>query len=96
MQPLTVILGILFGTLFAIAFGLAVVMLIFWLLQGEHPRLAAEIPELLRAVAMFTVLAVLSAVSFLSSLRRNKWRHGVLLLLLGATYLVGLYYWPEG
>ena len=95
MQPMTVLLGIVFGTLFAIAFGLAVVLVIFWLLQGEHPRVGAEVPELLRAVAMFTVLALVSGFSFLGSLRRTKWRWLALLTLLSGIWLVGAYYWPE-
>lgn len=95
MQPMTVLLGIVFGTLFAIAFGLAVVLLIFWLLQGDHPRVGAEVPELLRAVGMFTVLAVVSGVSFLGSLRRTKWRWLALLVLVAGIWLVGAYYWPE-
>jgi hypothetical protein len=95
MQPSTVLLGIVFGTLFAIAFGLAVVLLIFWLLQGEHPRVGAEVPELLRAVAMFTVLALVSGASFLGSLQRKKWRWLALLALLAGIWLVGAYYWPE-
>ncbi|MCC5793385.1 MAG: hypothetical protein JJT85_01460 [Chromatiales bacterium] len=95
MQPWTVILGILFGTLFAIAFGLAVTLGIFWLLQGEHPRMSAELPELGRAVAMFTVLATCAGFSFYGSLRRVKWRFLAQLALACGIWLVGLYYWPD-
>jgi len=95
MQPLTVLLGIVFGTLFAIAFGLGVVLLIFWLLQGEYPRVGSEVPELLRAVAMFTILALVSGFSFTGSLRRTRWRWLALVGLVAGLFLVGAYYWPE-
>ena len=40
MQPLTVVIGIVLGSVFSIAFGLAIVWLIFGLRQGEDSRFA--------------------------------------------------------
>ena len=45
-SPFTVLLGIILGTLFAIAFCSSIVGVIFWLLADESPRLASEIDPL--------------------------------------------------
>lgn len=94
MQPLTVILGIVLGSVFSIAFGLAIVWLIFGLRQGEDARYALELPELARATVLFSLVTVVSAVAFLGSVRATAWRRwpilGLILMLAG----VGSYYWP--
>lgn len=95
MQPLTVILGIVLGSVFSIAFGLAAVLLIFALREGQDARYALEIPELARAAAMFSVVSVAAAFAFVGSLRRTPWRlwpMAAMWLCLGA---IGFYYWPE-
>lgn len=95
MQPLTVVLGIVLGSVFSIAFGLAAVLLIFFLREGQDSRYGLEIPELARAAAMFAVVSVAAAFAFLGSLRRTPWRlwpMAALWLGLGA---VGFYYWPD-
>ena len=94
MFPFTVILGILMGSLAAIAFGLAVVAFIFWLLQDQYPRVAEEMPLLLRSAGIFTLLAGAAALSFLGSLRRKTWRYGALLSLWLGLAATGWYYWP--
>lgn len=94
MRPFTVILGIALGSTFAIAFGLAVVLGIFWLLRTDYPRLASELPELLRAAGLFSLVTVFAAAAFLGSLRRANWRHLASLLLGLSLLLVGWYYWP--
>ena len=93
--PATVVLGILLGSSFAIAFGLSVVSLLFWILRGEHDRLTAELPELLRSTLMFTVLAGAAALSFFGVLRRSSWRHWATASLLIGLVLIGRYYWPR-
>jgi hypothetical protein len=95
MQPFTVILGIILGSLVAIGFGLTVVLFLFWLLQGDYPRVASELPELARSTAIFSILAGLAAAGFLGTLKRRLWRYlalGLLWIGLGAT---GWYYWPD-
>ena len=94
MRPFTVILGVILGTSVAIAFGLAVVWLVFFILSGEHPRLEAELPELARSSGIFFVLSVLSAAGFLGNLKSARWRWPPLLLLWPALALTGWYYWP--
>jgi hypothetical protein len=94
MHPFTAVLGIIAGSLVSLAFGLAVVLLVFWLLRDDHPRFAAELPELTRGFAMFFVLAVTSAAAFVGTLRRRAWRFAPLGVLWGGLGLVGWYYWP--
>lgn len=95
MQPLTVVFGIVLGSVFSIAFGLTVVLLIFGLRLGQDSRYALEIPELARAAAMFAVASAAAAFAFVGSLRRTPWRFwsmAAVWLCLGA---IGFYYWPE-
>lgn len=74
MQPLTIILGIVFGSVFSVAVSLATVLLVFGLRTGEDSRYVLEIPELWRAVVMFSLAAVVAGLAFLGSLRAAPWR----------------------
>ncbi|MEQ1800356.1 MAG: hypothetical protein ABL989_00390 [Gammaproteobacteria bacterium] len=94
MQPLTVVLGIVLGSVFSIAFGLAIVWLIFGLRQGEDSRFALELPELARATVLFSLVTVVSAFAFLGSLRATTWRLWPLLVLIVGLAGIGFYYWP--
>ena len=94
MQPLTVVLGIVLGSVFSIAFGLAIVWLIFGLRQGEDSRFASELPELARATVLFSGVTVVAAFAFLGSLRLSAWRLWPLLALVISLAGVGFYYWP--
>jgi len=93
-RPFTVLLGIILGTLFSIAFGLAVVSLVFWLLKDEEPRVAAEFGSLLLSTGIFTLLSVFAGASFYGSLRRRAWRYACLAALWAGLFLAGQYYWP--
>lgn len=95
MQPLTVVLGIVLGSVFSIAFGLAIVWLIFGLRQGEDSRFALELPEIARATVLFTVVTVLSAFAFLGSLKKAPWRMWPMLALFLGLAGIGFYYWPD-
>ncbi len=95
MQPFTVVLGVILGSCFSIAFSLAAVAFIFWVLQAEHPQFTTELPELSRATMMFVVLAAVSYFAFLGSLRRTIWRHFPLFLLCTGIFAIGYYYWPD-
>ncbi|KPK58079.1 MAG: hypothetical protein PVI25_03630 [Gammaproteobacteria bacterium] len=74
MQPLTVITGILLGTSASIAAGLAVVMLLFFILADEHPRLATEFGPLLVSTSIFLIMTMLCGASFLGLIREARWR----------------------
>jgi hypothetical protein len=92
MKPSTILFGILLGSVGAVAFGLAVVLVIFLLLRASQPRAAAEIPELLRAVLLFAGLTVLAIPAFMGSLRGAPWRRLPMALLFLGIAAVGWYY----
>jgi len=94
MQPLTVILGIVLGSVFSIAFGLAIVWFIFGMRQAEDSRFATELPELARATVLFTIVTVIAAFAFIGSLRVASWRRWPLAALLAGLTGIGIYYWP--
>lgn len=95
MHPFTAILGIVAGSLVSLAFGLAVVLLVFWLLQGDHPRFSAELPEVARGFAMFFALAACSVAAFVATVKARPWRYAPLGLLWIGLLAVGWYYWPS-
>jgi len=95
MHPFTVILGVVSGSLLSIAFGLCVVLLVFWVLQGDHPRFRAELPEVARSAAMFTTLAAVAAMAMFGTLRSRPWRYPVLAALWLGLLLVAWVYWPR-
>jgi hypothetical protein len=94
MQPLTVILGIVLGSVFSVAFGLGIVWLIFDLRQVEDSRFALELPELARATVLFSLVTVVSALSFVGSLRAAAWQWWPTLGLVLGLAGIGFYYWP--
>ena len=93
-RPFTVLLGIVLGTLFAIAFSLSIVCLVFWVLRDEAPRLAAEFSSLLASTGIFTILSVFAGLSFYASLKLFTWRHLPMTGLWLGLLLAGRYYWP--
>ena len=95
MHPFTAVLGFVAGSLLSLAFGLGVVLLVFWILQNDHPRFAAELPEVARSFVMFFVLALLAAIGFLGTLRERRWRYAPLALLWLGLLLVGWFFWPS-
>ena len=95
MNPFTVLLGITLGSLVSIAFSLAGVLLVFWILQDESSRFTTELPELLRSAAIFLMLAFFAAGGFIGTLRNKPWRYYFLTLLWCGLLFTGWYYWPE-
>ncbi len=95
MHPLAVITGILLGTAVAITLGLAVVVLLFFILAGEYPRLTSELMPLLESTALFVVMTVVSAFSFIGVLRRRPWRWYAQTAMWLGVLLIALYYWPD-
>jgi len=95
MQPFTVILGVILGSLVSIAFSLSAVTLIFWILRGDHPQFSAELPELTRAMGIFVVLALTGFAAFVATLRRTSWRYLPLALMWAGLGAAGFYYWPD-
>lgn len=94
MQPMTVVTGILLGSSAAIAAGLAVVVLIFFLLSGKHPRLSAEIGMLLASTGIFLGMTAVCAASFISLVKQLRWWWIPQAGMWAALGLVVLYYLP--
>jgi hypothetical protein len=95
MRPFTAVLGFVTGSLISLAFGLGVVLLVFALLRGDHPRFDAELPEVARGFGMFLVLAVIASAAFYGTLRQRQWRYAALGLMGLGLGLAGWYYWPD-
>ena len=94
MQPFTVILGVVFGSLFSIAFSLTVVLLVFFILRSDHPRFDAELPALFRATLIFCGLAVVAGLGFWGTLKHLSWRYACLAVLWAGLLATGWHYWP--
>lgn len=93
-RPFTVLLGIILGSLFAIAFCTGIVGVVFWFIQDESPRLSTELPKLIEITGIFFALTVVAAGSFIGSVKRAAWRYWALAGLWAGLLLTGSYYWP--
>ena len=94
MRPLTVITGILLGSCLSISISLALVLVVFLVLAGEHPRLQTEFRPLLISTMIFLGMTTISAGSFYSLIIRHWarfWAQGLMWLGLAGT---AWYYWP--
>lgn len=95
MLPLTFINGVLFASAAAIALGLAVVSLLFFILGTDHPRLEGEWRTLLLTTSYFLVLTAMCGVSFIGALKQRPWRlaaQAAMWVMLG---LLAWYHWPR-
>lgn len=94
MRPLAVLNAIVFGSAAAMLFGLSGVLVIYLILQGRHPDLAAELMPLLRNCAIIAVLAAVSGLSLIANLKALRWHsiaQGAMWFTVTATVLL---YWP--
>lgn len=94
MHPLTVVTGILLGSAASIAAGLAVVMLLFFLLAGKHAQLSAEIGTLAVNTLIFLGMTIICAASFISLIKGRSWWWLPQLGMWAALGLTVLYYLP--
>ena len=94
MRPFTVVLGILLGSLFSVSFSLSVVLLIFWILRNDAPRLTEELPELVRSTLIFAILTMTAALGFVGTIRDRAWRYACLAILWAGLLGTAFYYWP--
>jgi hypothetical protein len=94
MHPLTVITGILLGSAASIAAGLLVVMFLFVLLSGDHPRVRAEIGPLVLNAGLFLAMTVICAASFIGLVKQRRWWWLPQLGMWGGLALLVLYYVP--
>ena len=94
MKPLTIITGVVLGSAASITLGLAVVILIFVLSGLDQPRIRDEFPPLVSSVALFALLTVVSAASFVALVKHQRWRWWAQALMWALLVAIGLYYWP--
>ncbi len=94
MRPLTIITGIVLGSAFSIAFGLAVVRLLFFLIGDDQPGVASEHAALHVSIALFSVLTAIAAVSFWALVKNRRWRYGAQAALWLCVVAIGRFYWP--
>jgi hypothetical protein len=95
MRPFTVLIGIILGSAASITFGLSAVLIVFFVLKGEHPDLAREMPQLLVSLGAFGILTAASAGSFVGTARERTWAgwaHAATLVSFAAVVLL---YWPK-
>jgi hypothetical protein len=95
MRPFTVLIGIVLGSAASITFGLGAVLVVFFVLMGEHPDLSREMPQLAGSLVAFGVLTTASAGSFLGQARLRPWRGWAHLATGISLGLVVLLYWPR-
>ena len=96
MRPLTVLLGIIMGSLIAIVFGLTMVLVVFLILGTDHGPLRAERPSLLLSLAVFGPLTAVAAGAFLADLKRKSWRWLAIAALGVCLAVTVAIYWPRG
>jgi uncharacterized membrane protein len=94
MHPLTVVTGIMLGSATAIAVGLAVVMLMFFLLSGKHPQLSAELGPLVTSTLIFLAMTAICAASFITLVKQRRWWWIPQAGMWGGLGLIVLYYLP--
>lgn len=95
MRPLTVLIGIVMGSTVAIAIGLAMVLIIFLILSGEHAQLEAEFLPLLKSAGLFTLLAGAATASFVGELRERPWRRLAQAGMVAGLLVIIWLYWPR-
>lgn len=94
MRPLTVITGILLGSCLSIMLSLSAVMLIFLILEDQHPRLGHELQGLGVSLMIFTAMTMITAVSFYGLVREHPLRWLAQVVMWLGLLATGHYYWP--
>ena len=97
MRPLTFLLAILMGSTTALAIGLLLTWVVILFLPQNEAQFAPEYGPLLRAVAVFTLFAAVTAVSFYGEfvIRPRSWRLTAHTATL-AMFAVAIWmYWPK-
>lgn len=94
MRPLHAITGVVLGSCLSISVSLAAVLLIFFILGDDYPRLGSEFRGLVISFSIFLVMTVISALSFYSLVKEWRTRYLAQALLWSGLAGVGWFYWP--
>jgi hypothetical protein len=95
MRPFTVLIGIILGSAASITFGLAAVLIVFCVLEGKHPDLSRELPQLVGSLISFACLTAASAGSFLGQAKVLPWRGWAHMATVASLGFVVFLYWPR-
>lgn len=96
MRPATVITGIVLGSCVSITVSLAGVIIVFWVLGTENPRIAHESEGLAASSLIFLALTAISAMSFYSLLKDQRFRWWWQGCMWISVIFTVLYFLPEG
>lgn len=94
MRPLTILTGFVMGTCVSIAVSLLFVLIVFAIIGDDFPRVQYEFKPLLKSLAIFTAMTVVSAGSFYAQLISHPLRHAAQIALWLGVLATGWYYWP--
>ena len=95
MSPLAVLTGIIMGSAITMTLGLAMVLMVFVVLAGEHPRLGVEANRLLASFGLFLALAVVSSAAFWGVIKRRRWMWAAQAATWVAIIAIARFYWPR-
>jgi hypothetical protein len=95
MKPLTVLIGIVMGSAVSLAVGLLLTWVVFLFMPEYSDRIAAEREPLLKAVALFSLLAAAAVGSFYGEVRGRSWRLAAHMAMLAMLGLAAWVYWPR-
>ena len=97
MRPLGFLLAILTGSTVALSIGLLLTYVVTLFLSGYEAQFAPEHGPLLRAVAIFSLFAAASGISFYGELtiRSRQWRYPAHLLTVAMFGVAVWMYWPK-
>jgi hypothetical protein len=95
MQPLSILTGIILGSVASIAFGLAVSVLVSVIIGRDAPQLAAELGALWKHTLVFTALTAVCAMGFLGLIKGTRWRWYAQCAMWVALAAVVYAYWPR-
>lgn len=94
MRPLTAVNGLVLGSCLAISISLAMVLIVFFVLGDEYPRLESEFGPLSQSLAIFFTMTIIAALSFYALLINHKARILGQIVLVAGLIATGWYYWP--
>ena len=95
MSPLAILTGIIMGSAITMTVGLAMVLIVFVVLAGEHPRLGIEAYRLLASFGLFLTLALVSSAAFWGVLRKRRWMWVAQAATWLAVVAIARFYWPR-
>jgi hypothetical protein len=94
MRPLAVITGIIAGSCVAITVSLAAVMLVYFILGGDYPRVRYEFKPLVASTLLFLGMTTISTASFYTLVTNHRWAVWLQGLLWAGVAATVYYYLP--